>query len=95
MDELLTMSKKELSRLGVMIRLEEKSMKQQEAALTLGVSVRHVKPLLRAYRQKGPEGVISIFVNKLGERPTKKPLQSIHRLRFSRTMIRTYWQKHG
>ena len=57
--ELLTMSKKELTRLEVMQRLEEKRMKQKEAAEMLGVSVRHVKRLLRAYRQGGAEGLIS------------------------------------
>lgn len=57
--ELLTMSKKELTRLEVMQRLEEKRMKQKEAAVMLGISVRHVKRLLRAYRQGGAEGLIS------------------------------------
>ena len=57
--ELLTMSKKELTRLEVMQRLEEKRLKQKEAAVMLGISIRHVKRLLRAYRQRGEEGLIS------------------------------------
>ena len=42
MDELLTMSRKELTRLEIMQRLEEKRLKQGEAAEQLVVSVRHV-----------------------------------------------------
>ena len=45
MDKLITMSDKELSRLEVMNRLEEKRGKQQEAADQLGISVRQVKRL--------------------------------------------------
>ncbi|MBA4379262.1 MAG: hypothetical protein C0393_00975 [Anaerolinea sp.] len=59
MDELLHMSSKELSRLEVMQRLVDKRMSQQEAATVLGVSVRHVKRLLKAYRRSGAEGLIS------------------------------------
>ena len=59
MDKLLTMSEKELTRLEVMKRLEEKRMRQSEAAERLGISVRHVKRLLNAYRKKGAEGLIS------------------------------------
>jgi len=59
MNGLLTMSKTELSRLKVMQRLEEKSMKQKKAAEMLGVSERHIRRLLRGYRQHGDRGLIS------------------------------------
>lgn len=59
MDELLTMSKKELTRVEVMERLERKTLKQREAAQLLGISIRHVKRLLRAYRRGGAAGLIS------------------------------------
>jgi len=58
-DKLLQMSTKELSRLEVMQRLAEKRMRQQEAASVLGVSVRQVKRLIRAYRRQGAQGLIS------------------------------------
>jgi transposase len=58
-DKLLQMSTKELSRVEVMQRLAEKRMGQQEAARVLGVSVRQVKRLLRAYREHGAPGLIS------------------------------------
>jgi len=60
------MSKKELSRLEVMKRLEEKRLKQKEAAEMLGVSVRHIKRLLRAYRQDGAAGLVSKRRGKAG-----------------------------
>ena len=42
MDKLLTMSKKELTRLEVMQKIEEKRMLQSEAAEVLAISERHV-----------------------------------------------------
>ena len=59
MDELLTMSKKELTRLEVIRRLEEKRMRQREAAEILGVSSRHIRRLLRSYRLHKEKGLIS------------------------------------
>ena len=57
--DLLTMSKEELSRLEVMEHLQEKRMGQKAAAEILGVSVRQVKRLLRAYRRAGAAGLVS------------------------------------
>jgi transposase len=59
MDELLIMSKKELTRLEVMQRLEQGRMKQREAAESLGVSTRHIRRLLRCFREQGERGLIS------------------------------------
>ena len=59
MDELLKMSKKELNRLEVMQRIQEKRLTQKEAARMLGLSVRQVKRLYRAYRQQGAAGLVS------------------------------------
>lgn len=59
MDELLTMSKKELTRLEVMKKIEEKRMLQREAAELLSISERHVRRLLKRYREQGQEGLIS------------------------------------
>lgn len=58
-DELLTMSGKEISRLEVMQRLEEKSLVQKEAAKILRVSVRQVKRMFKAYREQGAAGLVS------------------------------------
>jgi len=59
MDELLTMSKREITRLEVMQRLKEKRLIQKEAARILGISVRQVKRLYRAYKAKGAGGLVS------------------------------------
>jgi len=58
-DELLEMSTKEISRLEVMQKLAEKRMSQEEGSKLLGVSVRQVKRLLRAYREQGAKGLVS------------------------------------
>ena len=59
MDRLLSMSAKELSRLEVMQRLSRKQMSQKEAGTILGLSVRQIKRLLKAYRHKGAIGLVS------------------------------------
>ncbi len=59
MDELLTMSKQELSRLGAMQPIKDKRLTQKEAAQMLKLSVRQIKQLYRAYKGKGAKGLIS------------------------------------
>ena len=59
MDRLLNMSTKEMSRLEVMQRLAEKRLSQKEAGTILGLSVRQIKRVLQAYRQKGATGLVS------------------------------------
>jgi len=59
MDDIITMSKKELSRAQVMQQLVEKRIKQAQAARMLGLSVRQVKRLLRSFKQQGAPGLIS------------------------------------
>ena len=59
MGQLLTRSKKEFTRLEVMQRMAEKRLKQKEAAEILRLSERHLRRLLRAYRQHGESGLLS------------------------------------
>lgn len=59
MDQILSMSPKELTRLEVMQRLKEKRLLQKEAAALLGVSVRQVKRLWRKYRKQAAKGLVS------------------------------------
>ena len=59
MDELLTMSKRELTRLEVIQRLEQNRMRQKEAAEILGVSTRHIRRLLQSFRERKEKGLIS------------------------------------
>ncbi len=59
MDELLTMSNEEITRLEVMQRLKDKRLIQKEAARMLGISIRQVKRLYRAYKARGASGLVS------------------------------------
>jgi transposase len=59
MDELLTMSNREITRLEVMQRLKDKRLTQKEAAGMLKISIRQIKRLFRAYRRQGAKGLIS------------------------------------
>jgi hypothetical protein len=59
MDKLLTMSTQEITRLEVMQRIKDRRLSQKQAAEMLHLSVRQVKRLFRAYKEKGAEGLIS------------------------------------
>jgi transposase len=59
LEKLLAMSGKEISRLEVMQRLKEKSLNQREAAKMMGVSIRQVKRMFKAYRNQGAAGLVS------------------------------------
>ena len=61
MSEHVTMSDKELTRLKVMQQLEEKRIKQREAAKKLKISERHVRRILRSYRQSGAAGLDNVI----------------------------------
>jgi transposase len=73
------MSTKELRRLEVLRKLEEKRMCQQEAARILDLSIRQVKRLLKNYRRDGAQGLVSkrrgrTSNNRLSEEICKKAL---------------------
>ena len=59
MDELLTMSKQEITRLEAMQRIKDKRLTQKEAARMLNLSVRQIKRLYKAYKARGAKGLIS------------------------------------
>ena len=84
MDKILQMSIKELDRLEVMQKLEEKRMRQKEAARILGLSIRQVKRLLKSYRCDGAQGLVSKrrgckSNNHLSEGTRKKALGLLQR----------------
>lgn len=54
----LHMSIKEVNRVSVLEQLKRKAMKQKKAAQILGVSVRQVRRLLKAYHREGAKGLI-------------------------------------
>jgi len=53
------MSAKEFTRLEVLQKIEKKRLKQKEAAKILGISPRHLRRLLHAYRKGGKRSLIS------------------------------------
>lgn len=59
MDELLKMSNPEITRLETMQRIKERRLTQIEAARLLGLSVRQIKRLYRAYKTAGAAGLVS------------------------------------
>jgi transposase len=59
MDELLTMSNTEITRLGIMQKLKDRRLNQKEAARMLGISARQVKRLYRAYKAQGVWGLVN------------------------------------
>lgn len=59
MDELLIMSKKEITRLEAMQRIKDKRLTQKEAARMLDLSTRQIKRIYRAYRKQGAKGLIN------------------------------------
>ena len=59
MDTTLIMSTKELNKLEVMPRLDNKQMSQKEASQILNLGIRQVKRLLKTYREQGAAGLVS------------------------------------
>lgn len=59
MKEGITMSNKELSRLEVMHKLQDRVVTQYQAADILGLSSRQIRRLWKAFKKSGPQGLIS------------------------------------
>lgn len=83
MDKLLTMSNQELTRIEVMQRLKDKRLTQKEAGEMLGLSMRQVKRLFRAYKRQGAKGLISArrgkeSNNRLDEQIVRKTIDLIY-----------------
>lgn len=57
--ESITMSKREIDRLGIIQAVVDKQVRQADAARQLGVSARQVKRLVRRYRDDGAAGLVS------------------------------------
>ena len=59
MNEVISMSTKELDRLKIMDQLSQKLITQRQAADILGVSARQIRRLVREYKIHGPKGIVS------------------------------------
>ncbi len=83
MDELLTMSNREITRLEAMQRIKDKRLTQKEAARMLSLSVRQIKRLYRAYKAQGARGLVSQrrgkpSNNRLDAETQQKAIDLIH-----------------
>lgn len=83
MEKLLTMSKKELTRIEVIQRIQDKRLTQKEAAGILGLSVRQIKRLCQAFKRRGANGLISAkrgkkSNNRLEEQVVQKAIDLIY-----------------
>ena len=74
MEDLIEMNKKERERLKVMIRLEHKALNQEIAAKQLGIGIRQVQRLLKAYREKGEISLIDPKRRRKGNNKLPTPL---------------------
>ena len=77
------MNSKEMKRLEVMHKLDEKRTSQKKAALELGISTRQVKRLWKAYRKNGAAGLIShqrgkASHNRLSEETEQAAVDLLH-----------------
>ena len=64
----ITMSYTELKRLEIIQKVDEKRLKQKEAATLLNCCTRNVRLLLQRYRKLGPPGLVSQRRGKLSNR---------------------------
>jgi Trp operon repressor len=63
------MSAKEIQRLEVIQKLLSKEMKQIKASELLGVSIRQIQRLLKAYKTQG----VSVFISKKRDKISNSP----------------------
>lgn len=88
--ETIAMSHRELDRVGVIRKVVDGLLLQREAALQLGLSVRQVKRLVRAFRSDGPEGLVS----RHRGRPSNNRIATPVRDHFI-DLVRTRYQDFG
>ena len=79
MEKLLTMNTEERLRNDLMVKLREKSITQAKAAERLGVGLRQIKRLWKAYKNHGTEGLISKKRGKASNRrlPEKTKIEVV------------------
>ena len=70
---LICMSHRELTRLEILQRIEDRRLNQTQAATMLGMTPRQMRRLVRSYRAQGPEGLVSRKRGKIGNHGGRKP----------------------
>ena len=69
------MTRKEINRCGLMEQVKNHRIRQMDAAEMLGVSDRHFRRLLKAYRENGEEGLLSKKRGKPSNRRTPEKIR--------------------
>jgi len=87
---LVTMSDKEIGRLGVLRDVDAGRMTAGAAAAVLGITERQIYRLLKAYRRDGPSGLVSARRGKPSNRQSPEPMRN-HAMR----LIREYYTDFG
>jgi len=59
LEKLVVMTRKEINRCGLLEQVKNQRVRQMDAAEMLGMSERHFRRLLKAYREEGAEGLSS------------------------------------
>ncbi len=90
MDTLHTMSEKEITRLEIMQKIKDRRLSQKEAAAQLGISIRQVKRLWKAFQGQGAAGLIS---QKRGK-PSNHQLKP-EQLQQALDLIKSHYQGFG
>ena len=84
------MSQKEVGRLEVLKQVEQRRLKQAQAAEQLRLSVRQVKRLVRRMREQGPQGLIS---RRRGQ-PSNRRIEAAQRERYV-ALVRAHYADFG
>lgn len=95
---LVTMTDRELYRLGIIQRVFDRTLLQREAADMLGITPRHCSRLLKRYRKSGPLGMNNQSRGRTGNRllPASLTDQALSIIReryrdFGPTLTRLSW----
>ena len=73
----IAMTQEELSRKTVIEQAIEKRITQKEGASRLGISERHIRRLLKSYRQAGDIGLVSGHRGKPGNRKLREEKREV------------------
>lgn len=88
--EHITLSRKEIDRLEVIQAVQQRRLKQKDAAQQLGVCVRQIKRLVRLYREAGAAGLVS---RHRGKRPNNAIAEATRDAIL--TLVRTHYTDFG
>jgi transposase len=102
-NKVLEMSREEIRRVEILRMAEEKRITQKQGAKRIGITQRHFRRLLRRYREKGPEGIISGHRGKPSNNrmPAKKRKKILERIKedyadFGPTLAsEKLWERNG